>query len=260
MDKRIPDQNLANEDSPDGAGHRDKRVKEEGPRPYLTPEVLYDEASWKRWALTPFDLTELIEMRNKGGNLTFIHVASIYEENGVSGFGYIIRDCHGTPIVAYSEYVTNEIGPVSEFYLQMMAVDKSLEHAEKLGIKYVSMITTSCEVAFAVRDCYLGEICVNGKKDDKVTAVSDGIIEKLSRRRHSYPNENHIYFHIHPDPDGISFNSAVCLVGLEASGRASKLEFLFHEVREKMPVGEDKLDKLMKHLYEDASYESVFHP
>ncbi|KAI3915408.1 hypothetical protein MKW98_022366 [Papaver atlanticum] len=195
--------------------------------------------------------------------MTYIRVASIYEENGVSGFRYIIRDCHGTPMVSYFEYVdTNEIGPVSEFYPRDEGCGQKFRTCRKTYIKYVTMVSTSCEVAFAVHDCYVGEICrerINGKPDDKVIDVSVRIIEKLSRRRHRDPQENHIYFHIFPNEDERSLNSAACLVGLEASGRESKLEFLFYEGLQKMPLGSGFVE-LMKHLHEDVSYESVFHP
>lgn len=64
-------------------------------------------------------------------------------------------------------------------------MDKSLEHAEKLALKYVSMVSTSCEVSYAVDDCYREEISgmrIDDKQDDKVTDVCVDIIEKLKRR------------------------------------------------------------------------------
>ncbi|KAI3929749.1 hypothetical protein MKX01_025917 [Papaver californicum] len=52
-------------------------------RCYLTPGILYDVNHWTDWALLPYYLPELIERRNKDGHMTYIHVASIYKENGV---------------------------------------------------------------------------------------------------------------------------------------------------------------------------------
>lgn len=126
--KRYRAQNLANKDKADCTDHIDKCAKET-PRPYLTRKILYTEDLWTEWALQPFDLSVLIARRNKDGDMFFIHVASIYEADGVSGFGYIIRDCHGTPIVEYSQYfvtkeITKDVGPVSESYLELKAVDK----------------------------------------------------------------------------------------------------------------------------------------
>ncbi|KAI3853025.1 hypothetical protein MKX03_033048, partial [Papaver bracteatum] len=256
-------QNLSDKDKADGTEHVDKRVKE-SPRPYMTRKILYNQRLWIEWALQPFDLPDLIARRNKTGKRTFIHVASIYEKNGVSGFGYIIRDCHGTPLVAYSEYFdTKDIEPVSEFYLEMMAVDKSLEHAEELGIKIVSMVSTSREVAIAVHDCYMGELCgmrINDKEEAKVTNLSGDIIDKLERRRDH--DTNVFYFRIHQQTRERSLNSAVCLVevGLEASGTVSKFELSFDKVQQMMPLAKDKLVKLLKLLHKEASSRSLFHP
>lgn len=100
---------------------------------------------------------------------------------------------------------------------------------------------------------------IDDKQDDKVTDVCVDIIKKL-KRRHPNEEENHFYFHIHPEPYERLLNAAVCLVGLEASGRVSELLFEFNKGQQKMPLAMDKLSELLKLLHTDASTPSLFHP
>ncbi|RZC72289.1 hypothetical protein C5167_035626 [Papaver somniferum] len=240
---------MANEDKADG--NRAKRAKQF--RPPLSREILYGEDNWISWVQQPFNLAALIERRNKARHMNWIHVASICNENGVSGFGCIIRDCHGIPIYAYSECVTDETEPVSEFYLEMKAVDKSLEKAEKLKFKNIAVITSE-NTSYELNDCSVGQD-INGRWCERVFGVSSRIKETLTRIQ--CDPEDQRYVHFLPSVGG-ELSSALCLAGLAASEGKATLEFSFEKGL--LPLGEDKLADLMKLLHTEATSTLPFHP
>ncbi|KAI3919502.1 hypothetical protein MKW92_033014 [Papaver armeniacum] len=232
---------MANEDKADG--NLAKQL-----RPPLSFEILYGEDNWIRWVQQPFNLPALIERRNKAEHMNWIHIASICNENGVSGFGFIIRDCHGIPIFAYSECVTDETEPVSEFYLEMKAVDKSLEKAEKLKLKNVAIITSedTCE---ELNDFAIGEVI------ECAIDVSSRIKKTLTRMQCDPEDQRYVYFL--PSRGG-ELSSALCLAGLAAREGKATLEFSFEKGL--LPLGEDKLADLLRFLYAEATNTGPFHP
>ncbi|KAI3853641.1 hypothetical protein MKW98_025158 [Papaver atlanticum] len=143
---------------------------------------------WKKWAL------DLIM-----DHFFLINVAGYYGNAKDSGIGVLIHR-QGIPIAACSYYEANNEERVSPFFQELRAVNKNLDMADKLDLKYIHIICTSTDVSYAITSCDRGAPLEDG--NHRVHDLSLEIIDKLQKRRDKYQEEDsqegnvpfHFYF------------------------------------------------------------------